>query len=112
MSSRGSPRLVAQRDRYADQRAVLGPRSVVVLDVRLAEQLVEYEPRVRRPLADPAVRDRRLRVVQAGGPVDVAQFVVGLERAVLVGRLAPRNAERGRDVPGALRLLLGQVSGC
>src|SRR5439155_9953218 len=47
----------AQLDRGAHQRAVLGPRPVVVLDVAVPEQLVEGKPGVRGPLADPAVRD-------------------------------------------------------
>src|SRR5262245_13119118 len=77
--------LVAQRDRHADQRAVFGPRAVVVAHIVVAEQLLEHEPRVRRALADAAVGDRRLAVVQPGGSVELAQVVVGLERAVFVG---------------------------
>ena len=50
-------------DRDVDQVAPLGPRAVVVLDVVLAEQLVEHEPGVRRALADPAVGDHRLAVL-------------------------------------------------
>ena len=57
----GLPGLVADGDRHADQRAVLGPRTVVVLHVRLVEDLVQHEPGVRGALADPAVRDGVLR---------------------------------------------------
>src|SRR5205807_4711239 len=95
-------------DRHADQRAVLGPRSVVVLHVGVAEQLVQGEPGVAGALADPAVRDGRLGLVQAGLLVQLPDLVVGLEGAVLVGRLAPRHVQRCRDVAGALRLLLRQ----
>ena len=49
-------------DRHVDEVAPLGPRAVVVLDVLLAEQLVQHEPGVRRALADPAVGDDRLAV--------------------------------------------------
>src|SRR5579875_1078811 len=96
-------------DRDADERAVLGPRSVVVLDVLLAEQLVQGEPGVARTLPDAAVRDGVLALVEAGFLVQGAQLVVGLERAVLVGRLAPRDVDGRRDVAAALRLLLRQV---
>src|SRR5215212_3954460 len=39
------------------ERAVLGPRAVVVLDVHVPQQLLQGEPGVRAPLSDPAVRD-------------------------------------------------------
>src|SRR3954453_19005131 len=96
-------------DRHADEGAVLGPRTVVVLDVLVAEELVQREPGVARPLPDAAVGDGVAAVVptlRAGG---LAQLVVGLERAVLVGRLAPRHVDRGRDVTAALALLLRQM---
>ena len=48
-------------DRDVDHVAPLGPGAVVVLDVVLAEQLVQHEPGVRRALADPAVGDDRRR---------------------------------------------------
>src|SRR4051794_18920509 len=98
-------------DRYADQRAVLRPRAVVVLHVRLVEDLVQDEPRVRRPLADAAVSDRVLAEVHAFGLVELAQLVVGEERAVFVRGLRPRDVLRGRHVTGALRLLLRQMRG-
>ena len=102
-------RLVAERDGHADQRAVLGPGAVVVLDVLLAEQLLQHEPGVRRALADAAVGDGVLAPVDAGLGVELLELVVGLEGAVVVGRLAPRDVGRGRDVTGALRLLLREV---
>ena len=46
-------------DGDGDHVAPLGPRAVVVLDVVVAEQLVQHEPGVRRALADPAVGDDR-----------------------------------------------------
>src|SRR5689334_6982755 len=106
----GLPGLVAEGDRYADQRTPLGPRTVVVLDVLLTEQLVQHEPGVRGALADPAVRDGVLAEVDPGVGVQGLQLVVGAEGAVVVGRLAPRDAGRGRDVTRALRLLLRKVS--
>ena len=53
-------------DRHPHHGAPLGPRAVVVADAREAEQLVQHEPRERRPLADPAVRDD---VVAASTPL-------------------------------------------
>ena len=44
-----------------------------------------------------------------GLAVDLLELVVGLEGAVVVGRLAPRDVGRGRDVARALGLLLRQV---
>src|SRR3954469_4786561 len=96
-------------DRDADQRAVLGPRTVVVLDVRLVEDLVQHEPRVRRPLTDAAVGDGVLAEVDAFALVELGQLVVATERAVVVSGLAPRNVLGGRHVTGTLRLLLRQV---
>ena len=52
---RGS--LAADLHRRAHERAVLGPRAVVVLDVLVAQQLLQREPGVARTLTDPAVRD-------------------------------------------------------
>src|SRR5262245_15568450 len=99
-------------DRYWDphERAVLGPRTVVVLHARLVEDLVQHEPGVRAALPDPAVRDGVLgseRDARVG--VQLAKLVVGAERAVVVGRLAPRDVDRARDVTAALGLLLGEV---
>src|ERR687893_2333302 len=95
-------------DRHADERAVLGPGTVVVLDVLVAEQLAQDEPGVRGALADPAVGDGVLRGVQTGLGVELGQLLVALEGAVLVGRLAPRHVHRGGDVARALRALLRQ----
>src|SRR4051812_30529540 len=108
----GAPHMSGpQLDRDADERAVLGPGAVVVLDVLLPEQLAEHEPGVAGALADPAVGDGVLAGVQAGVGVEGAELLVALERAVLVGRLAPGHVDRARDVPGALGALLRQVRG-
>src|SRR3990170_7787574 len=79
----GLPRLVAESNRHADERAVLGPGAVVVLHVLLAEQLLEHEPGVRGALADAAVRDGVLAPVDAGLGVDLLQLVVVAERSVV-----------------------------
>src|SRR4051794_26596984 len=96
-------------DRDADERAVLGPGTVVVLDVLVTEQLVQREPGVARPLADAAVRDGVLAVVEALVAVELGELVVRLERSILVGGLRPRDVQGRRDVAAALALLLRQV---
>src|SRR3954451_24648295 len=96
-------------DRDANQRAVLRPRTVVVLHVRMPEQFVQREPGVAGPLTDAAVRDGVAAVVESFAGVQLAQFVVGPEGAVLVGRLGPRHVDRRGDVTAALALLLRQV---
>jgi hypothetical protein len=64
---------------------------------------------VRGALADAAVGDRRPAVVEALLAVELRELLVGAERAVVGGGLAPRDVDGGRDVAGALRLLLRQV---
>src|SRR6202012_3067007 len=97
-------------NRHAHPRAVLGPGAVVVLHVRLLQDLVQHEPGVRGALTDPAVGDGVLAEVQPGLVlVELGEVVVGLERAVLVGRLGPGDVLGGGDVPAALSLLLRQV---
>src|SRR3954470_20087514 len=77
-------------DRHVDQVAPLGPRAVVVLDVVLAEQLVEHEPGVRRALADAAVGDDRVAVGDhALAGVELLELLAGLERPVLPDGLRP-----------------------
>src|SRR3954468_9596731 len=94
-------------DRHVDEVAPLGPRAVVVLDVALPEQLVQDEPGVRRALADPAVGDDRVAVLDDSlALIELAEFVGGLECAVLVDGLRPRHGGRTRDVTAALGTLL------
>src|SRR6476659_345582 len=56
----------SQLDRGSNERAVFRPTSVVVLDVLVSQQLLQHEPRVRRALADSAVRNGLLLAVEAG----------------------------------------------
>src|SRR3954451_8021771 len=97
----------SQLDRGAHQGAVFRPTAVVVLDVPVSQQLLQHEPGVRRALTDAAVGDGLLLAVQAGLGVQLGQVLIRLERAVLVGRLAPRNVDGAGDMPRALALLLG-----
>src|SRR6266436_6142996 len=53
-------------DRHSHQIPVLGPASVIVRDPVVAEQVLEHEPGVARPLANPAVGDRGLLRIHAG----------------------------------------------
>src|SRR5262249_34083353 len=101
-SPRSSLRLL---DRRAHQVAPLRPRTVVVLHVLEAEQMLEREPGEARPLADAAVRDHWLIAGNALRRVERAQLVEALERAVLVAVLAPRNALGAGNVAAALARL-------
>src|SRR5664279_3455875 len=78
-------------DRDAHERAVLGPRTVIVLHVVVAEQLMQREPGVAGALTDAAVGDGVAAVIEALIAVELSQIVVGLEGAVFVGGLAPRQ---------------------
>src|SRR5439155_27027423 len=97
-------------DRHPDERAPLGPRAVVVADVRIAEQLMEHEPRVRGPLADAAVRDDVLVRGDPDRAVQLLQLIRLEERPRLgVDRLRPGDVRRAGYVARLLRLLLRQV---
>src|SRR5206468_12559948 len=67
-------------DRHADHAAPLGPRSVVVADPLVADQLVEDEPRMARSLSDPAVGDDVLVGGHALRLVQVLALLARLER--------------------------------
>src|SRR3984893_6656650 len=102
--------IISALDGHADERAPLGPRTVVVANVRIAEQLVQREPRVRRPLADPAVRDYLAFRRYALALVQRFQICDRQERAGLrVDGSRPGDVLRPRDVTGLLRLLLRKV---
>src|SRR5437867_3781422 len=93
-------------DRRSDEVPPLRPGPVVVLHVRVAEEVLQREPRVAGPLADPAVRDDLLVRRHALRLVQLPQVVQGLERAIrIVHRLGPWNVLRAGDVPAALRVL-------
>src|SRR6266550_1717825 len=69
------------RDRRPDEVAPLGPRAVVVLHFVDAEQVLEREPRVARPFADPAVGDDLARAVNdLRALVQLPQLVMRLDR--------------------------------
>src|SRR5919201_7096379 len=85
-------------DRHVHEIAPLGPRSVVVAYVLVAEQLPEHEPRVGAALADAAVSSDLLVRRHTFPRVQVAKLVGGFERPVVAHRLRPRNRLRRRDV--------------
>src|SRR5437016_7522105 len=82
----------------------LGPGAVVVPHIRVAEEVLQHEPGVRRPLADPAVGDDLLVRRHALRLVKGPQLLRRLEGPVLVHGLPPRDVLRARDVPAALRM--------
>ena len=101
-----SARFVTDGHRHADQRAVLGPRAVVVLHVLLSEDLVQNKPGVCAAFPDPAVGNDVFVPVQAGAAIQLLERVIGLEGAVIVGCLAPGHVDRGGNVTATLCLLL------
>src|SRR2546425_7521368 len=71
---------------------------------RVAEEVLQDEPRVRRSLSDSAVRDDFLVRRHAFRFVQRFELLRRLERPVLVDRLSPGNVLRPGDVPAALRV--------
>jgi len=87
-------------DGHVDERAPLGARAVVVADPRIADQLVDHEPRVGRTLTDPAVGDALPVGGHALGGIVGGERVRVLEGAVLVDGLRPGCGRGARDTPG------------
>src|SRR5690606_2030220 len=103
--SRGGPAR-ARLDVHPHEVPPLGPRAVVVLDVGVAEEVLEDEPRVAAPLADAAVGDDGPLAGDALGAVERAELVHGSERAVvLVDGAAPGDVVGAGDVAAALARL-------
>src|SRR5262249_52073682 len=87
-SGRPSGRLL---DRDVDHASPFGPRPVVIADAIVPEQFMQHEPRVRRALADAAVRDDVLVGRHALAGVMGTQVLGALEGAVLLHGLGPRG---------------------
>src|SRR4051794_12878178 len=89
-------------DRGSNEVPPLAPGAVVVADPGIAEQIGQDEPGEARPLADPAVGDDVVGLLEADlALVDRAQLLGRLERAVLVDRAAPGDVLGTRDVAAA-----------
>src|SRR4029453_1048796 len=86
----------------ADQIAPFGPRSVVVLHVLIAQQVLQNEPRMTGAFSNPAVGNPRMVARHAGAVVDLHQLVVALEAPILVARLRPGNTPGAGNVAAAL----------
>src|SRR5229473_4232883 len=89
-------------DGGADEVAPFGPRAVVVADPAEAQQILEDEPGVRAALADAAVGDDFVFSGNALGLVEFFQVVEGLEGAVFVRSLRPRDIRGLGNMAGAL----------
>src|SRR6266851_4124948 len=90
-------------DGRADKVAPFGPGAVVVADLADAEQVLQNEPSVRATLADAAVGDDFVFSGNALGLVEFFQVVEGLEGAVFVRSLRPRDIRGLGNMAGALR---------
>src|ERR1700730_15996616 len=88
--------------RRTNEVAPFGPRAVVVLHVLVAEQILQDEPRVARPLADAAIGDYRLVAGHADRSVELLQLVDALEGAIIIGGLRPGHAFRAWNMTTAL----------
>src|SRR5207244_1588461 len=98
-------------NRSADQVSPFRPGAVVILHVGDAKQVLQHEPGMAGALTDPAVGDHRLGFIHALGAVELLEFVVALECAVVVTCLTPRHAARAWNMAPALAGL-GQSWGC
>lgn len=74
-------------------------RNVVVVTPNSPSQFVQHEPGVAGTLADAAVRDGRLALVQSGAGVDGLQLVVRLDGAVFAGGHGPRHVHSPAAAP-------------
>src|SRR5215212_6763230 len=93
--------------RGADQVAPLGPRTVVVAYVVVAEEVGEHEPGVGGPLPDPAVGYYVFSPAEAGlALVDLTQLVGALEGPVLPDRPRPRHVRGPGNVTAPERPFL------
>src|SRR4029453_19106266 len=102
----GAAGLLLDRDAY--QVPPLGPASVVVPDVGVAERIGQHEPGMAAALADAAVDDDVVVLLQ---PlllfVDGAKLVGRLEGVVLgIDGAPPRDARRAGDVTASQRPLV------
>src|SRR6266540_5416384 len=93
-----------------DQVTPLGPRTIIVLDAWITEQVLQYKPGQGRALTDAAVGDDFLIRLNPFSFVERTQFLGGLERAVcFIDRLRPRNAHRAGDMTATRCSLLRVV---
>src|SRR5712691_5645763 len=77
-------------DRSPDEIAPLRPRAVVVAHLLHAEEVLEREPGMARPLADPAVGDDLVGAVDdARLAIQLVQLLARLEGPVGADRLGP-----------------------
>src|SRR5258707_15871337 len=99
-SALGRPWFLALGNGRTYQIAPLRPRSVVVAHARIAQELRQHKPGVRRPLPDPAVSDHLVVRADPLAPIQRPQLPRRFQGAILrVGRARPRGALRDRDAP-------------
>src|SRR6185436_12042393 len=97
-----------------DEISPFGPAPIIVADLLVAQQMGQDEPGVAAALADAAVDDDVVVLLQPRlSFVDGTQLAGGLERAVLgVDGARPGDVGGSRDVPaaqGSLVRVLGHV---
>jgi hypothetical protein len=106
----GAPHMtisLAQPNRYADQVNRTRSGTIVVFDAGQPQHFLQHEPGVAGTLADAALRDGRLALVQSGAGVDGPQLVARLDGAVFVGGHGPPHVHAVRMCPAALHRSAG-----
>src|SRR5262249_24739594 len=96
------PALCSTLDGNSYEIPPLSPRAIVVLHIGITEQILQHEPGVTRPLANPAVRDDRFSAHDTVRGKQRGQLIAALERAIVIAGLRPGDVSRARDVPSAL----------
>src|SRR5712664_2408002 len=100
------PRRGLSFNRHPDQTAPLRPGAVVVLDLRVAQQIRQREPGERGPLADPAVGNHVLIRPNPLPLIEALEVLCIFERPILPHVLRPGNVAGPGDVTATLRSLL------
>src|SRR5580693_6754667 len=89
-------------DGGADQVAPLGPRTVIIAHVVVAQQILQHKPGVRTALADAAISDDFIGARNTFWLIEPLKILERLEGAIFVGSLRPRDIRGLGDVSGAL----------
>src|SRR5579875_439924 len=96
-------------DRNANEAAPFGPGTIVVAHMRIAQQVMQREPRMTAALADAAIGNDLFIGRHAFTTIDFAQLLRRFESSILAYSRAPGDIGRAWNVTTALCALLWQV---
>src|SRR5450755_2268390 len=94
----------ANLDRSRRHQPPLGPGSIVDTNAAPTQQFGKYEPGDTRSIADRAVGDKLVEVVEAIGKHAV-KYINGRIRSIAIHDCVERDVERAGNVPGSARTL-------